>query len=118
MIELGHSFGGGPFYFMHLITSFPKYSDGELNAALVREIQTGFQLERETEKAREAKAKAEADDLRGHKPIKGLGQCVATMPEREYYRLIHKYGHGEVNSRGFLRYFQKTFPHLSPNKLR
>lgn len=103
---------------MQLITSFPKYSDGELNAALLREIKTGFQLERETEKAREAKAKQEADELRGHKPIPGLGQCVAAMPERDYFRLVQKYGHAEVHSKNFLQYFQREFPHLSPNKLR
>jgi hypothetical protein len=39
------------------------------------------------------------------------------MPEREFFRLIKKYGHAEVHSKDFLRYFQKKFPQLSPNKL-
>lgn len=118
MLSLGHLLRGvALFYFaMQIITSLPRYSDGEINRALIREIQTGFQLERETEKAREAKAQAEAEALRNHRTIKGLGKCVAVIPERDYFRLIKKYSHAEVHSKEFLRYYNKAFPHLSPNR--
>ena len=50
------------------------------------------------------------------KTVKGLGKCVAVIPEDEFFRLQRKYGHQEVHSREFLRYFNKKFPHLSPNR--
>lgn len=102
---------------MNIITALPRYSNGEINAALIREIKTGFQLEKATQEAREIKARAEAQALKAHRSIEGLGKCVGVIPEREYYRLIHKYGHAEVHSKGFMRYFQKKFPELAPNKL-
>jgi len=101
---------------MEIITSLPRYSDGEVNRALIKEIQTGFQLEREHENFRVKAAQAEADELRGHKTIPTLGKCVGVMPERDFFRLVQKYGHAEVHSKGFLKYFNKKFPHLSPNK--
>lgn len=101
---------------MNIITTLPRYSDGEINRCLIKEIQTGFQLERETEKARVLKAEAEAKALKGHRTIQGLGKCVGVMPERDYFRLIQKYGHATIHSKEFMRYFNKRFPSLSPNK--
>lgn len=101
---------------MNIITTLPKYSDGELDAAFVREIRTGFQLERETEKFRVKQAEREAAELKGHKTINGLGKCVAVIPEREYFRLINKYSHEEIHSKGFLKYYNRVFPALSPNR--
>jgi hypothetical protein len=49
--------------------------------------------------------------------MKGLGRCVAVIPEWEFYRMKDKYGHHEIHSKEFMKYYQKTFPHLSPNKL-
>jgi hypothetical protein len=102
---------------MNIITSLPRYSDGEVNRALIKEIQTGFQLEKATQQKREIEAAAQAKALKAHKTITGFGKAVGVIPEREYYRLIKKYGHAEVHSKGFLRYFQKKFPDLSPNKI-
>lgn len=110
---------GAAFLFtgMHIITTLPRYSDGEINRALVKEIQTGFQLERETERARVQQAAAESEAYRGHKTVQGLGKCVGVIPSREFFRLTTKYGRDEVHSKDFMRYFQKKFPHLSPNRI-
>ncbi len=102
---------------MNLITSLPRYSDGQIEDALIREIKTGFQLEKATQEAREIEARAQAKAMKAHKTIKGLGKCVGVIPEREYYRLVAKYGHKEVHSKDFMRYFQKKFPSLSPNSV-
>jgi len=102
---------------MNIITSLPKYSDGEINRALIKEIQTGFQLEKATQEKRTLEAAEQAKALRNHKTINGFGKAIGVMPEREFFRLIKKYGHAEVHSKDFLRYFQKKFPQLSPNKL-
>lgn len=102
---------------MQIITALPRYSDGQINQALIKEIKTGFQLERETERARTMTAEGQAAALKGHKTVPGLGKCVGVIPEREYYRLIKKYGHAEVHSKGFLQYFQKKFPQLAPNRI-
>lgn len=101
---------------MEIITSLPRYSNGEINDALIKEIKTGFQLEKATQERREIQARAEAQAMKAHKTIEGLGKCVGVIPEREYFRLIQKYGHKEVHSREFMSYFNRKFPDLSPNK--
>ena len=101
-----------------IITTLPEkaYTDGELDAAFMHEIQSGFALERETEKARVEQAKKEAAELRGT-THPTLGKPIATMPAREFFRLTSKYGHDEVHSKGFLKYYNKKFPELSPNQI-
>lgn len=99
---------------MQIITQLPRYSDGEVHAALLKEIRTGFQLERAMEEHRVKQAAEEAKDLKGHK---GDLRAVASIPERDFFRLVQKYGFQEVHSKPFMKYFQKKFPHLSPNKL-
>lgn len=100
-----------------IVTSIP--SDRAIRDALIREVKTGFQLAKELTRKDEIVAAAEAKALRGHKPIgKDVNmRCVAVYPQDEYLRLVNKYGHKEVSSKGFIRYFQKKFPELSPNKL-
>jgi|TARA_R110002020_G_C15734060_1_gene724410 hypothetical protein len=102
---------------MDIITDLPKgFTDGELDQAFMNEIKSGFELERKTEHLRVAQAVKEAQDTKG-KTIPGLGKCVATMPAREFFRLTNKYGHKEVHSKEFLKYYQKQFSELSPNKI-
>ena len=100
---------------MEIITKLPRYTDGEVNAAFLKEIQTGFKMERVKEQDRITQAAKEAKTNVG-KTHPVLGKCVAHMPARDYFRLVNKYGHDTVNSREFLRYFNKKFPELSPNK--
>lgn len=110
--------GGRPFCCMTpIITDLPRYSNGDIEAALIKEIKTGFQLEKETERFRVQAAAQEAATFKGHKTVPGLGRMVANIPAREYFRLIKKYGRKEVHSDGFMRYFQKKFPELSPSKI-
>lgn len=45
-----------------------------------------------------------------------LGKCIATIPARDYFRLVQAYGTEEVHSKEFLKYFNKEYPDLSPNK--
>ncbi len=107
-----------PLFFMaNIITNFPRYSDGEIDRALIREIQTGFQLEKEVEAARVTEAESDAMAFKNMRSIGSLGKMVAAIPSRDYFRLKDKYGEEEVKSKEFLRYFQKKFPNLSPNKV-
>jgi hypothetical protein len=101
---------------MQVITKLPDLS-GAVKDALIREIRTGFQLVKANEKKEEIIAARQAEQMKGHRTIPGLGKCVAMMPPDEYYRLITKFGHAEVKSKEFLRYYQKKFPHLSPNRI-
>lgn len=105
-----------PFLSVEIITRLPTFSDGEINRALEREIRTGFQLIKANEKREEIVAADQAKAIAGHKTVNGLGKCVAVIPEDEFFRLQKKYGHAEVHSKEFLRYFNKRFPHLSPNR--
>jgi len=99
-----------------IVPNFKRYSDGEIDRAFMQEIKKGFKLERETEKQRVAVAAKEANQLKGTThPV--LGKPVATIPAREFFRLTKKYGHETVHSKEFLKYYNKKFPELSPNKI-
>lgn len=102
---------------MNIVTALPRYSDGEVNRAFIAEIKTGFQLEKAMEQKREIQAAHEAKLARENKPNALLGPNVAIFPERDFFRLVHKYGHAEVHSKGFIKYFQKKFSHLCPHKM-
>ena len=98
-----------------IVPNFKRYSDGEIDRAFMREITNGFKLEKQTEKQRVAGAAKEAQALKGTThPV--LGKPVASIPPREYFRLVKKYGHETVHSKEFLKYYNKKFPELSPNK--
>ena len=100
----------------NIITSFPRYTNGEIDRAFEREIRNGFKLEREKEKDRVQIAKKEASEQRG-KTHPVLGQCVATIPARDFFRMVNKYGHEEVHSKDFIKYYQKNYAELSPNSI-
>ena len=98
-----------------IITKLPRYSDGEVDRAFMKEIMNGFEIEKRTEHLRVEQARKEAQEEKG-KTHPVLGKCVATMPDREFFRLTNKYGHKEVHSKNFLQYYNKKFSDLSPNK--
>mgnify|MGYP006248671827 CR=1 FL=1 len=100
---------------MNIITKIPTYSDGEVNQAFMREIQMGFKMERAKEEDRRNQAAREAKTNVG-KTHPVLGKCVANIPARDYFRLVNKYGAETVTSTEFLKYYNKKFPELSPNK--
>lgn len=102
---------------MNLITSFPKYSDGAVHNALMRELTLGLELKKQWENRRELEAAQQAQQYKDMKAIKGLGKCVANIPAWEFFRMKQKYGSQEIHSKEFLRDYQKRFPHLSPNKV-
>ena len=86
---------------MNITNNGPTYSDAELDQAFMDEIKNGFQLEKQTEASRVDQARKEATQERGKvHPV--LGRCVATIPHREYFRLIKKYGQDTVHSKEFL----------------
>tara|TARA_E500000318_G_scaffold18618_2_gene19432 strand:+ start:987 stop:1295 length:309 start_codon:yes stop_codon:yes gene_type:complete len=99
-----------------IITNLPRYSDGEIDEAFMREIHNGFRMEREKEKDRIASVKRQVSGMRG-KTHPTLGRPVASMPARDFFRLTQKYGHKEVHSKEFIKYFQKKMPELSPTAL-
>ena len=99
-----------------IVPNFKRYSDGEIDRALMKEISNGFKLERQTEQKRVHQARKEAQELKG-KTHPTLGKPVATIPAREFFRLTKKYGHETVHSKEFLRYYNKRFPELSPNNI-
>jgi hypothetical protein len=100
---------------MQIITALPRHTDGELDHAFMKEIQNGYNLEVANEKKRTDIAAKEAQDLKG-KTHPTLGKCVATIPARDFFRLVKKYGHETVHSKEFLQYYNKKFPEMSPNK--
>tara|TARA_R110002020_G_scaffold11446_1_gene43034 strand:- start:240 stop:545 length:306 start_codon:yes stop_codon:yes gene_type:complete len=100
---------------MNIIKTLPRYSDGEINDAFMKEIQTGFKMERAKEQDRINQAATEAKTNVG-KTHPVLGKCVANIPARDYFRLVKNYGAETVTSKDFLKYWNKKLPELSPNK--
>jgi len=94
----------------------PKWSDDAANRALEREIRSGIQLKEAMEKQRVAAAAQEAKQYKGGKTTP-IGKHVAEIPAWEFFNMVRKYGHDEVHSRNFMKYFQKKFPHLSTSKI-
>lgn len=103
---------------MHLITSFPKYSDGEINRALMRELTTGIALKQAWENEREKICAKHAQDVKENQKFgfKNL-RCLSVTPAWEWFNLRKKYGHEAMHDKGFIKDYQKRFPHLAPNKL-
>jgi len=99
-----------------IIPNLKRYSDGEIDRAFMKEITNGFKLEKQTEHKRVNQARKEAKELKGT-THPTLGKPVATIPAREFFRLTKKYGHETVHSKEFLKYYNKKFPELSPNKI-
>lgn len=92
-----------------------RIHDSDIEKALIDEIKNGFKLEENTEKFRVQQARKEALQEKG-KTHPTLGKCVATIPAREYFRLIHTYGKDTVHSKEFLQFFNRKFTDLSPNR--
>jgi hypothetical protein len=99
-----------------IVPNIKRYSDGEIDRAFMQEIKNGFKMERKTEQSRVDQATKEATALKGT-THPTLGKPVATLPPREYFRLVQKYGQETVHSKEFLKYYQRKFPQLSPNKI-
>ena len=87
-----------------------------IDRAFVDHVKNSFAEERATESSRRAIARKEATEEKG-KTHPVLGKCVATIPARDYFRMIKKYGTDQVHSKEFLKYYNKKFPELSPNKI-
>ena len=83
--------------------------------ALSNVINNAVLQEKMTEGQRTDIARKEAKELKG-KTHPTLGKCVATIPAREYFRLVANYGKDVVLSKEFLQYFNKKHSDLSPNK--
>jgi len=101
---------------MHIIAKSQQFTDEEIDRELTNCIKDSLQNEIKTEEARVVMARAQAQAMKNHKTIPGLGKCVAVIPPREYFRLVARYGQEEVHSKEFLRDFNKRFADLSPNK--
>lgn len=105
---------------MHIAVNGPKYSDQEIHKALMEELRTGVRLKEAMEKDRERICAQHAEKCKSANNF-GLGfkkmRLVSVTPAWEYFNLVNKYGRDEVQSREFIKDYQKRFPHLSPNKL-
>ena len=92
-----------------------KFDEKEHCKALADVINNAILKEKMTEAKRTDIARKEAQEQKG-KTHPVLGKCVATIPAREYFRLIKNYGKDTVLSKEFLQYFNKKHSDLSPNK--
>ena len=87
-----------------------------IDAAFVDHVKNSFKHEQATESSRRNIARKEATEEKG-KTHPVLGKCVATIPARDYFRMIKKYGTEHVHSKEFLKYYNKAFSDLSPNRV-
>jgi hypothetical protein len=84
--------------------------------ALERELARGWNAKLALEKQREIEAAKEAEALRGHRTIAGLGKCVLTLPQEEYEAIVAKYGYEAFSDRGFIRDMQRLEPQTRVHK--
>lgn len=91
-------------------------SDESMYAALMREIRAGRRLMEYRQQARERACAQEAQAMRGHKSIPGLGKCLLNIPAHEFFLIREKYGDDAFSDRGFIRDFQRLEPHLAVHK--
>lgn len=85
---------------------------------MVDAVKMAYSTERATEHLRIQEAAEEAEEARNMPHTHPtLGKLVAVMPERDYFRLVHKYGLHEVQSREFLHDFQKRAPQMAVAKV-
>ena len=103
---------------MEIITKIPRYTDGEVDRALMREIKTGIALKRAWEGEREKICAQEAEKIKDHQKFgfKNM-RCVAVTPAWEWFNMRRKFGHQAMHDKGFIKDYQKRFPHLAPNKI-
>lgn len=99
---------------MPKIQEFPP---GLLTEAIQKELVNGWKMEEACGMIRERKGAAEAREMRGHKSIDGLGKCVGTVPEEDYFRIVAKYGPEFFQDKGNVRQFFNRHPHLKSNNL-
>ena len=78
--------------------------------ALERELARGWNAKQALEKQREIESAKEAEALRGHRSVAGLGKCVLTLPQQEYQEIVSKYGYDAFSDRGFIRDMQRLEP--------
>lgn len=104
----------------NIIIGKPKYTEGEIFDAGVKNFYEAVRELNATEKRREMAAAREAMKYRGQVQKNTLTKNlrhVAEIPATEFFNLVRKYGHDEVHSRGFMRHLQKTHPHLATSKV-
>lgn len=103
---------------MEIITKLPRTSNGDADRALINELRYGIKLKEAWENEREKICAQHAEKVKkaqkdGFKSLR----CVAVTPAWEWFNMRNKYGAEAMRDRGFMKDFQKRFPHLSPNKL-
>tara|TARA_E500000178_G_scaffold337882_1_gene377617 strand:+ start:605 stop:910 length:306 start_codon:yes stop_codon:yes gene_type:complete len=101
---------------MKIINSTNKTASGDVDKAILDYCEGEFQKEKQFETQRIQQVQSEIQNLKGV-TNPAMGKCVASMPARDYYRLIKKYGVHQVHSKDFLKYFKKKMPELSPNNV-
>jgi hypothetical protein len=101
---------------LNIIHKKNQLSDQAVQHARQEHIHESLAQEKATIGARERAAAQEAHQMRG-KTHPVLGKAVACIPEREYYRLVKKYGHENVHSKEFLRDLRRHEPDLCPNRV-
>ena len=95
-----------------------KPSQEALDNAVLREMRTGEMYRRKlNERKREQAAARDAQEMKGHRTVQGLGKCVLSIPQQEYFTIAEKMGTAQCwKDKGFIRDVQRLHPHLAPNK--
>ena len=84
-----------------------EIADDARREALIRELCSGRKLMEQKQPFREIEAAKEADLMRNHKAIPGLGKCVLNIPAHEFFLIREKYGDEAFDDRGFIRDFHR-----------
>lgn len=89
-----------------------KILEAAINDALIREIRTGFELEKWRAEDRHRAAAKEAHANRGHRSVGALGKQVLEIDARDWFRAREKFGPDCWHDKGFIKDVQRLEPDL------
>lgn len=89
-----------------------KLLEAAVNDALIREIRTGFELEKWRAEERHRAAAKEAHGARGHRTAGALGKQVLEIDARDWFRAREKFGGDCWHDKEFIKDVQRLEPEL------
>ena len=94
----------------NIISSLQRVNEGEITAALEREIRSGEKMTQALQAHRLRKAARESSQHDRHKTAGSLGKLALTIPQTEFFRIRQNYGEDCWNDKTFIKDYQRLVP--------
>lgn len=91
----------------NVISRLRRVNEGEITAALEREIRSGEKMTQALQVHRLRNAAREASQHDKHKTAGALGKLALTIPSTEFFRIRQNYGEDCWDDKTFIRDYQR-----------